>query len=722
MGHTYEEISAFLKSKPSHIFSEIISGIMDSSSSGHPVLIIDAEDNLKLWTEAVKACFPEKVLNSRTFEELHLDKEGNRLLIIQPSVHNNEDIYTNVFARTFDFKKNKFPTLGRNFKYARLAEYGLLSSKELLDSLRELLSSFNYTYLDEDIDSFCELFLIINDDNKEHDPEAAWKALDFTNKYGSPSVMKEIYEPLYPYMDGIIQNSDKDRIRDAAAFAAKAIFGMDSSRIMEGAGAMLCDCLDRLLSEDIGCTCGEAYELITSLMSSRKDIFYSFLINSGRLQTVGSRINKSPDSNINMAAFYMRMAAEALQCLNISWEDGKALPYFNWVINICSHIISHSAYGMEFVLKDLEGEIEAGITIALLEKMDSKESMDKFVDIFVHKMDSLPSEEQKAAREKLCSMGAYKLIYEEFLARINKADNKEELFGQWTSFIFQSPDEFSQRFFSPIITAYLKNFKSKEKLFEQCEKILDKLQGKEQYLDLVACQMLVNGIENGLSLDSTMSGKKQLIEYVRRLKKEFGIKTVPNMLSFADFGMWLEAWGGGGYSLRTILEGMPSIMFLHGYRLRHFQDWCIPMLIPLVRTPEDHRRLVYAFRAGDDIHKFYQRYIKFVCNFLDQDKLNGYNVFLQFVVYFFFYLRGEYRQSDGEASIQGAGEILREAIYSQPDIFRKKLDMDVRRELKSRGLRVPSLWAYIIKQRPLNSKKEFKDRLMDLIMKAFGKK
>lgn len=721
MNQAYDDISVFLKNKqPSNIFFEIISGIIDSSSSGQPVLIIDTENNLKLWTDTVKACFPEKVLNSRTFEKLSLDKEGNKLLIVQPSVQDSDGLYTNVFARTFDFKKNKFPSLGRTFKYARLAEYGLLSSEKLLNSMRDLLSSFSYTCLDEDIDSFCELFLIISDENKEHDLEGARKALDFINRYGSSDVIKEIYEIFYPYMDLIIQNSDKDQLKAAAAFAAKSLLSLDSSETVESAGTMLCDCLDRMFSGD-SCTCEEVYELVTALISSRKDIFYSFLINSGRLQTIEALVKKSPDTN--MAAFYLRTVAEALQYLDISWEDAKSIPYLGLVINACSNIISRSVYGIDFVLKDLDGDIGIGITITLLRKIDSKESMEKFVDIFVHKMDSLSPEEQETARERLCSMEADRLIYEEFLVRLEAADNKEEIFEHWTDGIFQISEEFSQRYYSPAIMAYLKHFKSSVKLFEQCEKLLEGLQGKEQYLDLVACQIIVNGIENGLSLDSSMSVKKQLIEYVRKLKEEFGIKTVPDMLFFADFGMWLEAAGGGGYSLGTILEGMPSIMFLRGYRLRHFQDWCIPMLIPLVKTPEDHRRLVYAFRAGDDIHEFYQRYMKFLCNFLDldQDKLNGYNVFLQFVVYFFYYLKAEYKQSDGKSSIHSAGEILREAIYNQPEIFRKRIDMDVRRELKSRGLRIPALWVEIIKQRPLVPKKGFVERLRDFIIKVLRK-
>jgi len=720
MDQTYEAISAFLKSKPSHIFSEIISGVIHSSSSGHPVLIIDTESNLKIWTEAVKACFPEKVLDSRIFEELYLDKNGNKLLIIQPLVQDREELYANVFARTFDFKKNEFSSLGISFKYARLVEYGLLGSDDLLNSLRDLLSKFNYTCLDEDIDGFCELFLIISDENKENDVYTICKALDFINRYGSSDVIREIYESFYPYIQGIIQSPDKDHIKDAAVFAAKAFLSMDSNETVESACAMLCDCLDRLFLWDTGCTCGEAYELITNIMTSRKDIFYSFIINSGRLKTIDSIIKKSPD--MDMAAFYMRIAAEALQILGISWQDAESLPYFSPFINSCSNIISRSTDGIAFVVKNLEGDIDAGMTIALLNKIDSKESMDKFVDIYVHKMDRLPSEEQESAREKLCSMGADRLIYEEFLVRLNAADNKEEIFDNWTNGILLKSEEFAQRYFSLVIMAYLKHFKSSEKLFEQCEKILKMLQGKEQYLDLVACQMLVNGMENGLSLDSAMSGKQQLIEYVGRLKKEFGIKTVPDMLFFAEFGMWLEAEGGGGYSLGTILEGMPSIMFLRGYRLRHFQDWCIPMLIPLVKTPEDHRRLVYAFRAGDDIHGFYQRYVKFLCNFLEQDKLNGYNVFLQFVVYFFYYLKGEYRQSDGKSSIHSAGEILREAIYSQPPIFRKRLDMDVRRELRSRRLKTPALWVEIIKQRPLVPRKGLKERIVDLLVKIIRKK
>jgi hypothetical protein len=146
------------------------------------------------------------------------------------------------------------------------------------------------------------------------------------------------------------------------------------------------------------------------------------------------------------------------------------------------------------------------------------------------------------------------------------------------------------------------------------------------------------------------------------------------------------------------------------------------MLIPLVKTPEDHRSLVYAFRAGDNIHEFYQRYIKFVCDFLEIDKLNGYNMFLQLVVYFFYYLKGEYKLSDEKCSIQSAGEILREAIYSQPAIFRKRIDMDVRRELRARRLKVPALWVEIIKQRPLVPKKRFMDRLKGILAKIHRKK
>ena len=234
--------------------------------------------------------------------------------------------------------------------------------------------------------------------------------------------------------------------------------------------------------------------------------------------------------------------------------------------------------------------------------------------------------------------------------------------------------------------------------------------------------MLINSIEGGLPLDKTLSGKRELIEYVRRLKKEYGIKTVPDMLFFADFGIWLETAGGGGYSLNTILEGMPSIMFLHGDRLRHFQDWCIPMLMPLVKTPEDHRSLVYSFRAGDHVHEFYQKYMKFVQDYLEEDKLNGYNVFLQFVIYFFYYLRGEYKLSDGKCSIQSAGEMLRYAIYGQPAIFRKRLDLDVRRELKARRLKVPVMWVEIIRQSSAVPKKGFMDRLKGVLAKKRRKK
>lgn len=720
MDQAYDDISVFLKKKPSHIFSEIISGVIDSSSTGHPVLIIDTKSNLKLWTEAVKLCFPEKVLSSRTIDELYLDKKGNKLLIIQPSLQDSEELYTNVFARTFDFKKNEFPSLGRSFKYARLAEYGILKSQDLLNSMRDLLSSFSYSLLDEDIDSFCELFLIVSNENNEHDLEEVRSALDFINSYGDAAVMEEIYEPFRPYMEGIIKNSDGEQLKSAAAFAAKAMLCTDGSIPVESAGAMLCDCFDRMLSEEECFTCEDVYELLTTVLSDGKDLFYSFIINKGRLQIMESALRES--SNRHKAAFYMRTVVEALQAQGYSWEEAGGLPHLSTLINSCSNILCSNAFGMEFVLEGLKGDIGTGIIAALLKKTDSKEAMEQLVKVFVRKMDSMSLEEQEFSREKLCFMEAGRLIYEEFLVRLEGSDNREGIFEQWRSGIFQSSEEFLQDYCSPAIMSYLKYFRSPGKLFQQCERLLEWLVDKEQYLDIVACQMLVNGIENGLSLDGAMSGKRSLIEYARRLKKEFGIKTVPDMLFFADFGMWLEAEGGGGYSLGTILEGMPSIMFLKGYRLRHFQDWCIPMLMPLVKTTEDHRRLVYAFRAGDDIHEFYQRYIKFVSDFIEQDKLNGYNAFLQFVVYFFYYLKGEYKQSDGKYSIKSAGEMLKEAIYNQPSIFRKKLDMDVRRELKARRLKVPALWVEIIKQKPLVPKKGFMDKLQDFLVKHLRKK
>ncbi len=719
MEQTYDDISSFLKKKPSHIFSEIISGVIDSSFSGHPVLIIDTKNNLKLWTEAVKACFPEKVISSRKFEELALDKKGNRLLVIHPPLM-EEELYTNVFARTFDFKRNEFPGQGRSFKYARLAEYGLLSSGELLDSMRELLSSFSYSCIGEDIDSFCELFLIISDQEKKPDYEGVTKALRFVNKYSCPKAIKEIYKPFRPYMEGLMEGSDKEQLMEVASFGAKALESLGEAISLESAACVLCECLDRLLSEETGCTASEAFQLLTGLLPSKRAAFDSFLINGKRPEAMCNLMRMDP--NIERAAFYMRITGEALQSQALSWEQAESNTHINSLISSCSNALAQKAYDINFVTEPLKGDVEVGIILSLLKCISSREALDKLTGSFVNNMDKLPPEGQEAARQELCEMGGARLVYEEYLVRLEASENKQKLFEQWCSGVLLGTPELSQEYYSPVLMAYMKMFKSPWKLFEQCERLLPELAEHDQYLDLVACQMLINSIENGLPLDKTLSGKRELIEYVRRLKKEYGIKTVPDMLFFADFGIWLETAGGGGYSLNTILEGMPSIMFLHGDRLRHFQDWCIPMLMPLVKTPEDHRSLVYSFRAGDHVHEFYQKYMKFVQDYLEEDKLNGYNVFLQFVIYFFYYLRGEYKLSDGKCSIQSAGEMLRYAIYGQPAIFRKRLDLDVRRELKARRLKVPVMWGEIIRQSSAVPKKGFMDRLKGVLAKKRRKK
>ena len=723
MEQFYEEISDFLKKKPSHIFSEIISGVIDCSSSGHPVLIIDTKNNLKLWSRAISACFPEKAISSLEFHELSLDRKGNKLLVIQPSAKEGEELCTNVFARTFDFKKNQYCKLGRSYKYARFAEYGMLSSTGMMDSMRELLSRFSYTCIGEDIDSYSELFLLISDHQKEPDYDGVRKALDFINSYGDSAAMQEIYAPFQTYLSGLMNSTDKEQLKAVASFGVKALKSLGESITLESAASILFECFDDMLSEDTGYTASECYHMFSTLLlweEALKSQLFEFSVSKDRLETMDSLMRKCP--NGERAAFYMRLIEEALGILGYSWKKGEKLPRMKTLIDSCSCTLTQNVHGISFVTRGLKGDIGTGIMLELLNRADSKEAMNQLVEGYICYMDSLTAEEQMEARRKLCSLGGARIVYEEFLRRLEAADRKQEFFEKWTAELFSSSEEFAQSYYSPVIMEYLKNFKSPRKRYEQCERLLEELLDKEQYLDLVSCQMLVNGIENGLPLDSTMGGKRRLIEYVRKLKGEFGIKTVPDMLFFADFGMWLEETGGGGYSLGTILEGMPSIMFLHGDRLRHFQDWCVPMLIPLVRTPEDHRSLVYAFRAGEHIHEFSERYMKFVCEFLEKDKLNGYNVFLQFVVYFFYYLKAEYKLSDGKTSIQNAGELLREAIYSQPAIFRKKLDIDVRRELRARRLKVPVLWVDIIKQRSYVPQKRFMDRLKGSLAKACRKK
>lgn len=700
-------ILEFIRSKNPKLIRDMINGVIDFKSSNRGICVVDSKENFMCILGAIQRAFPVRLSKNITFttcEELKNDRDFILHFSMVSSGCENSYI--------FDFLREIKAVVEREYKYSELVEIGYYASYQTLKTFHRFMEEFTYEDIDEKIDFSYILFVLLNINAISIQSAEISSALEFLLKYCGENNLQGIFERYFRIFSGMVSRLDRKGAYILSEVIFRATSNLNNVPAYEEAIKIFFLIVDHLLidiEED------NIYELFNRYFDYNKtnNKFLKYQFSDDRIKYILKIL--SENGMKKEIIFYNQTILKSACELGYSWNQILGIDGMEILLDLSSNQIIESKNDIQEILETASRSKDIFIhTLLLLYNRATNDYQISFItERFIDTLDKQEEKVSTTIRREVYRLGGGRLLAEEFVKRLENSINKVEFFKEYLAKVFHNIPDYYNKYFSEAAKAYLYSLDSEES-YKEALSFIELIEENSVAFEVDTIKAVINAFEKGINLDNIDSIKDSMVK-VKKIKRRHGIETYCDITSLLSYIYNLDD-DEEDIGIQDAIENLNMyLQRLDDEKARKYLSLCIPKIIERVKSKEDHKIIAGYLFNGDDEGKFIENYILVIESLLSRNSETGYRVFMQFIVYYYFYLEVNCRLLGENEIIEKIENNLMNVISKKDREFLLELDRDIRKEFNENGYSLPVKWDQMF-SKSMESK-SFKNKLIKIFKK-----
>lgn len=696
LGNTinYEKVASFIKPRMDQGFSDMLCGALSFKTKSTPIIIFDDTRNLLYWIAALQMAFPVNLSHSITFTTN--GEENMECMVRGMSFGDSSIIKKDNPGYIFDYRLGTKSSFKIHCNFIKIANTGFAASKAALDAFHSFLVMFDLKELDWDVEGCFNLFLLRNFRGFNISTGEIKSALQFAMSNASDDMLEDVFNMIEPAMVRVLGIADLATAGISGEFMFKAALHSGKNVLIERANYYFYNLLDRLIldndSPDIeGAT--DLFRRISILNHGKSNIFFKYPLTDERIRYITEKLTQS--CSPQKARYYLDILLENSIQLGYFWSQMLHRESISVLMDLCINNVSESIEDMLWVMDTAASNDEylSKTSVLLYNRINSRDVMERFIKRFSAIMDTRDDIQKSKVRKEIASLGCVKLLFDEYAARLYCAEDVKGFFDNYQREVFDNIHELRRQYLSEAMKLYISRLPFAS-TYTECLNLLKSIMENSLDLDEDALSCLIKTFEESLNLSPPSEEVRDAVQELKRIKRNKDIITRPDITGLIDFGIWLEKLGAP-HTVEDICEKPLDFELLDEKRYTAYIEWCIPKVTEFASSPEDYKRIIHFYDKENMDLELHLACLRSIQNILDKDSLEGKNLLLQFLVYYFFYLEPRCKLLGVEDILNNIRESIIDMLSRNSKDLVKRMDFDIKIEFQNRKLSLPIQWTSI---------------------------
>lgn len=631
----FDDVMEFIDKNGIDQVKQMVSAAISYDRDHRSLILSDLQTNIPYWIAAIQMAFPLKLVHNLTFSTYAHDPAGMNVLISGiPRAGSRflfSDTQRNYEYYIFDFDEQNSHVIDSEYKFTKNVDLGYTVSKESLREFHNFIALFDFDFINKELDSIDALFRMARIGLEDLNPEQILAAVEFANKYASPVVLGQLSDSLFQIRDSLIDKVDAKSAEIVAKFLFKIARQSSEKKHLETAYRFFFRILDHLIIHYPRPDLEITVNFYCNIMDENRaygEEFAKLALSSGRLKQMTQTISNAKDPL--RTEIYFNLAAVTVTSFRYGWDfmmDNH--PVFESFIqySIASLILSEENLkgALSAAAKDKDFFVQF-ISFCLARGRIDENAGGVFLNAFIRALADKPTDTAVGIRLKLVQEGHGNFIYQEYLQLLRHSTKRREFFQVYFDQIFSRNLDFMEHYFSRAVNEYLELLPDRE-YFDACSAVID---AAGSINDNNVMKRVVEGFEKGVPMSEPDKKKSRELEKkltsLVEIKKERRIFTVPDITRLVLLGIRLEKAAAYAAQLKIsslIDNGTLSLEQLEKRRVNDYYKWCLPNVIRLVNSSNDHKILFQWFGSSKLDKLFALDYIAELKKVLKEEKESG---------------------------------------------------------------------------------------------------
>lgn len=693
---TYSKTADFIKPRMDLGYDEMVGTAVKYKALGHPVVIRDDYRNLALWIASVQMAFPLDIAHKISFSiwdnyvrdtDTVLQGLDSNLFSIQIS---NEEYLV------YDYDRGIITRMGNQFDFLKIVKTGYLVSRATVEQFHKFLGYFKYSELDEGIEGCYHLFVLINLGGMNLDSSGIESAFRFALASSDDDMKEDVFHMLEPSIEKVMRTMDERAVAAASEFLFSISAGSGKPVLIDKACYFFFNFIDHLAFDYKNPDYEGIYNIYCTAREINNGKTSAFLKYSITLERTGYiTANLSKNCSPKRAALYLKIVLSSAAGMDYYWEQMIHTQNMGVFMDLCIKTLAGSINEMDEILEaaGINNEYFARMVVLFYNRITEAYISRAFLQKFAEEMDKKDEEQRLEIRKQIFNRECGKLLYEEFVMRLFKASDMAAFFEEYSRRVFDKIIDYGKQYFSSAAKLYIQKLPH-EFMYDESIKLLKEYLDNNIMMDNDGLLWAIKGFEDSLSLTEPDDDMKGFISELRKIKKSKLIITSPDIVGMIDSALWLKK-SRPSLTVDDILREPFDVDKLDDKRYVNFIYWCMPEVIKYCQSPEDHKKVIRLFGRDNMELQLYTLYLSSIDNMVSADREKGFELLLQFCVYYFFYMEPKHRILDEGKMLLDVKKQLIALFTKQSMEFIEKFDQRIRQEFDNRGLSIPIMWKEI---------------------------
>lgn len=665
---TLESVSEFLKAtavtKRSKSFKNIMNAVIEYHKEQKKIIFCDNNENNAYWIAAAQMCLPLKLSQSLTFTTYSNDCENTNYIICGTSCEgtkvNFKDCNKIYKYNAFDFINGYSSDLAHDFKFSKLAQVGLSISKDSLLPFIDFIGKFDYDVIDDEIDDCLYLYNMTKKGIAKIDTDSIIKGIDFVNNYGSIESFQQLFIQIEPILKKISGEVDIHSAEVISKFLFNIALKTKNEIYIKNAFEFFFDAIYFMVVDRENIELEEIIELhdrIRAINSNKIDEFITYSFDCYRLDELYIYMEggKARHAQFYLYTLFGNFIFYGYMAGNIiSWESIIKKTALVKFIDRCIDILSSNKDEMKYITKSIykNEEYFSNFMIMCYKNAVVSGSREK-EKIVVQLLKEAKQENDEVWVLKIRNIlieidDGKELLFRYFVEELNYAQDKSKYFWDYCDLIFNEIPKYGQEYFSKCVIEFLNSFKNHSDISNEYFKILKFILIRciKTTIDESLLYNLINSFEKQLEAVCPEEEIATIIPDIKDLKESRNIVTQPDITGLIYFGMKLQQ---GTNVIKTVC-GKVKLDFecIDRHTYRKYLEWYLSNIYingVNMDLKLDYERITDAIYLQVYEETYYEVLFKVLGDILDEEKiykkflrgnkLEGYEVFFDFLIYVF---------------------------------------------------------------------------------------
>ncbi|MBW9159304.1 GAP1-N2 domain-containing protein [Clostridium tagluense] len=665
---TLESVSEFLKgastTKRSKSFKNMMNAVIEYHKEHKKIIFCDTNENNVYWIAAVQMCLPLKLSKLLTFTTYSNDCENTNYTICGTSGEGTKINFkdcSNIYKyNAFDFINGYSSDFNHDFKFSKLAQVGLSISKDSLLPFIDFIDKFDYDVLDDEIDNCLYLYNMIKKGIAKMDTDSIIKGIDFVNNYASIETFKQLFIQIEPMLKKISGEVDLHSAEVISKFLFNIALKTKNEIYIKNAFEFFFNALYFMVVDRENIKLEEIIELhdkIRAINSNKIDEFITYSFDSYRLDELYTYME---GAKARHAQFYLYTLFGNFEfysyrtCNIVSWESiikNTALVKF---IDRCVDILTFNKDEMKYITKSIYKNEEYFANFMVICHKNALVSGDSEKEkIVLQLLKEAIQENDEAWELKIRNFlseidGGEELLFKYFVYELNYVQDKSEYFWDYCDSIFNKTPRYKRKYFSKAALEFLNNLENSVEISKESFEILKFILNNclKTTIDESLLYNLISNFEKQLEAVYPEEEIAIIIPDIKNLKRMGDIVTKPDVTGLVHFGMNLQQ---GTNVIKTVCGKIKlDFDYMDRHTYRKYLSWYLSNIYINGVNEDlkvDYQRITDAICLGLYEEIYYEALLKTLEDilneekvykkFLNENKLEGYEVFFNFIIYVF---------------------------------------------------------------------------------------